>query len=63
MSSTSGPRPSYYYFWQPDPGEFFFEKKAEKMGADLQVKMMKVMAGSATPEEKMKEGTRLSEEF
>jgi hypothetical protein len=27
------------------------------MGADLQAKMMKVMAGSGTPEEKMKEGT------
>jgi hypothetical protein len=39
------------------------QKKAEKMGAELQAKMMMLMAGPGTPEEKMKEGTRLSEEF
>jgi len=39
------------------------QKKAEKMGVELQAKMMKLMAGPGTPEEKMKEGTRLSAEF
>jgi hypothetical protein len=33
------------------------------MGSDLQAKMMKLMAGPGTPEHKMKEGARLSEEF
>lgn len=48
------------------PGEVDYaalQKKAEKMGAALQKKMMKLMAGPGTPEEKMREGSRLSEEF
>jgi hypothetical protein len=39
------------------------QKTAEKMGAELQAKMFLLMAGPGTPEEKMREGTRLSEEF
>jgi hypothetical protein len=39
------------------------QKIAEKMGAELQQKMFLLMAGPATPEEKMREGARLSEEF
>ncbi len=39
------------------------QKIAEKMGAELQAKMMMLMAGPGTPEEKMREGTRLSTEF
>ena len=38
-------------------------KKAEKMGAELQAKVFMLMAGPGSPEEKMKEATRLSEEF
>ncbi|HLY07784.1 MAG TPA: zinc ribbon domain-containing protein [Planctomycetota bacterium] len=38
-------------------------RTAEKMGADLQQKMFLLMAGPGTPEEKMREGTRLSEDF
>jgi hypothetical protein len=38
-------------------------KIAEKMGADLQAKMFELMAGPGAPEEKMREATRLSEEF
>src|SRR6185503_19880124 len=36
---------------------------AEKMGVELQARIMKLMAGPGTPEEKMRESTRLSEEF
>jgi hypothetical protein len=39
------------------------QKVAEKMGAELQQKMFLLMAGPGTPEEKMREGTRLSQEF
>jgi len=38
-------------------------KIAEKMGTDLQAKIFKLMAGPGSPEKKMKEATRLSEEF
>jgi len=39
------------------------QKIAEKMGNDLQQAMFKLMAGPGTPEEKMREGQRMSEEF
>jgi hypothetical protein len=38
-------------------------KIAEKMGTDLQAKIFKLMAGPGSAEKKMKEATRLSEEF
>ncbi|HVR83518.1 MAG TPA: hypothetical protein VMU54_04355, partial [Planctomycetota bacterium] len=38
-------------------------KIAEKMGTDLQAKIFVLMAGPGSPEEKMREATRLSEEF
>lgn len=50
----------------PDPVVIDYmakQKIAEKMGAELQAKMMRLMAGPGTPDEKMREGVRLSEEF
>jgi hypothetical protein len=38
-------------------------KIAEKMGTELQAKIFMLMAGPGSPEEKMREATRLSEEF
>jgi hypothetical protein len=39
------------------------QKIAERMGVELQAKMMMLMAGPGTPDEKMREGIRLSEQF
>lgn len=39
------------------------QKIAEKMGTDLQMAMFKLMAGPGSPEDKMREATRMSEEF
>jgi hypothetical protein len=39
------------------------QKIAEKMGADLQQAIFKLMAGPASPEEKMQKATNMSEDF
>jgi hypothetical protein len=39
------------------------QRIAEQMGKDLQAAIMTLMAGPASPEEKMREATRMSEEF
>ena len=64
------PREEDHPMPEPDPAPMLTaadyaakQKIAEKMGAELQAKMFLLMAGPGTPEEKMREGTRLSEEF
>ncbi|HZE97877.1 MAG TPA: zinc ribbon domain-containing protein [Planctomycetota bacterium] len=48
----------------PEVADYMAKQKiAEKMGADLQQAIFKIMAGRGSAEKKMREATRLSEEF
>ncbi len=50
----------------PEPAVVDYAEKgriAQQMGAELQAAIFKLMAGAATPEEKMREATRMSEEY
>lgn len=50
----------------PDPAVVDYAEKgriAQKMGAELQAAIFQLMAGPASPEEKMREATRMSEEY
>jgi hypothetical protein len=50
----------------PDPAVLDYAEKgriAQKMGAELQQAILNLMASPATPEEKMRQATRMSEEY